>query len=130
MKNIAKPVIISLLAAVFAVTGCHNAETNSNSTVETETPPKPTGSPLVGFAKDLQYIKNGGYTYVWVFSRKDGKPLDKDDSAFLRTNATQVVDWVTTDEGKKVIAGTNFNLEEGNLNLLKKRFVAEDYSAK
>jgi len=99
-------------------------------------PPTPAASataqasPLTGFDKDLQYIRNGGYTYVWVFSRKDHKPLDKDDSAFLRTNAPQVVDWVTTDEGRKVIGGTNFNLEEGNLEALKKRFVAEDYSAK
>ena len=95
----------------------------------TETP-VPQASPLSGFEKDLKYIKDGQYTYVWIFSRKDGKPLDKDDGAFLRTNAPQVVDWVTTDEGKKVIAGTNFNLEEGNLNLLKKRFNAEDYSGK
>jgi len=29
-----------------------------------------------------------------------------------------------------VIAGTNFNLEEGNLEALKKRYVAEDYSNK
>ena len=90
----------------------------------------PQASPLTGFAKDLKYIKDGQYTYIWVFSRKDGKPLDKDDGAFLRTNAPQVVDWVTTEEGKKVIAGTNFNLEEGNLALLKKRFNAEDYSGK
>jgi len=90
----------------------------------------PQSSPLTGFEKDLQYVRNGGYTYVWAFSRKDGKPLDKDDSAFLRTNAPQVVDWVTTNEGKKVIAGTNFNLEEGNLAALKKRFVTEDYSAR
>ena len=90
----------------------------------------PQSSPLTGFARDLQYVKNGGYTYVWAFSRKDGKPLDKDDGAFLRTNAPQVVDWVTTDEGKKVIAGTNFNLEEGNLAALRKRFVTEDYSAR
>ena len=90
----------------------------------------PSASPLTGFAKDLQYIKNGGYTYIWVFSRKDGKPLEKDDSAFLRTNAPQVVDWVTTDEGRKVIGGTNFNLEEGNLEALKKRFVTEDYSGR
>jgi len=87
-------------------------------------------SPLTGFEKDLQYIRNGGYSYVWVFSRKDGKPLDKNDSAFLRTNAPQVVDWVTTDEGRKVIGGTNFNLEEGNLETLKKRFVTEDYTGK
>ena len=63
-------------------------------------------------------------------AEKDGKPLDKDDSAFLRTNAPQVVDWVTTDEGRKVIAGTNFNLEEGNLEALRKRFVAEDYTGR
>jgi hypothetical protein len=85
---------------------------------------------LTGFAKDLQYVRNGGYSYIWVFSRKDGKPLDREDGAFLRTNAPQVVDWVTTEEGRKVIAGTNFNLEEGNLALLKKRFVTEDYSAR
>ena len=87
-------------------------------------------SPLTGFEKDLQYVRNGQYTYIWIFSRKDGKPLDRDDGAFLRTNAPQVVDWVTTDNGRKVIAGTNFNLEEGNLAALKKRFVTEDYSGK
>lgn len=87
-------------------------------------------SPLTGFEKDLQFIRNGQYQYVYVFSRKDGKPLDSQDSAFLRTNAPQVVDWVTTDEGKKVIGGTNFNLEEGNLEKLKKRFVTEDYSGR
>jgi len=102
----------------------------SNSSPTATATPVPLASPLTGFEKDLKYIKDGQYTYIWIFSRKDGKPLDKDDGAFLRTNAPQVVDWVTTDEGKKVIAGTNFNLEEGNLNLLKKRFNAEDYSGK
>jgi hypothetical protein len=119
------------LSLVCALGGCSRPETAGVPTAETtQTPAKPPASPLTGFAKDLQFVKNGQYTYVWVFSRKDGKPLDKDDSAYLRTNAPQVVDWVTTDEGKKVIGGTNFNLEEGNLGLLKKRFVAEDYSAK
>ena len=50
--------------------------------------------------------------------------------ALTRANAPQVVDWVTTDGGKKVIAGTNFDLALGNLELLKKRFVVEDYTAK
>jgi hypothetical protein len=88
----------------------------------------PTSSPLTGFERDLQFIRNGQYTYVFVFSRKDGKPLDKDDAAFLRANAPQVVDWATTDEGKRVIAGTNFDLEKGGMAQLKKRFVVEDYS--
>ena len=108
--------------------GVSTSAPNNNST-----PPPPAASPtasLTRFEQDLQYIRNGQYTYIWVFSRKDGKPLESTDSAFLRTNAPQVVDWVTTDGGKKVIGGTNFNLEEGNLEALKKRYVAEDYSNK
>jgi hypothetical protein len=108
--------------------GTPTATSNSSPTPAASAVPAP--SPLTGFEKDLQYIRNGGYTYVWIFSRKDGKPLDKEDGRFLRTNAPQVVDWVTTEEGRKVIAGTNFNLEEGNLEALKKRFVTEDYTGK
>jgi len=90
----------------------------------------PAPSPKSGFEADLDYVRKGQYTYVWVFSRKDGKQLDKEDGAFLRTNAPQVVDWVTSDEGKKVIAGTNFDLAQGNLELLKKRFNVEDYTGR
>ena len=119
-----------LLVTALLLAGCNGA-TTTPPTVNAPAPsPTTVPSPLTGFEKDLQFIRNGTYTYVWVFSRKDGKPLDKDDGSFLRTNAPQVVDWVTTDEGKKVIGGTNFNLEEGNLELLKKRFVAEDYSGR
>jgi hypothetical protein len=123
------PLALLLLLLLEGCSGSPALSVNSS----TATPPaSPTvePSPLTGLEKDLQYIRNGGYTYVWIFSRKDGKPLDREDSAFLRTNAPQVVDWVTTDEGRKVIGGTNFNLEEGNLEKLKKRFVAEDYSGR
>jgi len=122
-----------LLVVVLFFGACGGGETPANTSSTSSTPagsPVPAASPLTGFEKDLKDLRNGGFTYVWIFSRKDGKPLDKDDSAFLRTNAPQVVDWVITDEGRKVIAGTNFNLEEGNLEILKKRFVAEDYSGR
>ena len=119
-----------ILILVLVLAGCGgSAPSNANSSAAT-TPAGPAPSPLKGFDADLQYIKNGQYTYIWVFSRKDGKPFEPADSIFLRANAPQVVDWVTTDEGRKVIAGTNFNLEEGNLELLKKRYVTEDYSNK
>jgi hypothetical protein len=123
-------VLLIVVASLFA--GCKRSTSDSTEppTYRTQAQASPKPSPLTGFEKDLQFVRNGQYTYVWVFSRKDGKPLDKDDANYLRTNAPQVVDWVTTDEGRKVIAGTNFNLAEGNLNLLKKRFVAEDYSGK
>jgi len=128
-KNSALLILITLLLVGSSQSACRKDDSETTQTAPASSP-KPQASPLVGFAKDLQYIKNGQYTYIWVFSRKDGKPLDKDDSQFLRTNARQVVDWVITDEGKKAIGGTNFNLEEGNLEQLKKRFVAEDYSGK
>ncbi len=124
-------IIISVAAVVFACSfsGCGNGNSGSGSVTPTPAA-SPRAAPLTGFAADLQYIRNGQFTYVWLFSRKDGKPLDKSDGEYLRTNAPQVVDWVKTDEDRKIFAGTNFNLEEGNLNLLRKRFVVEDYSGK
>jgi hypothetical protein len=122
--------LLLVVVLCFGACGGDTPTATSNSSPTPAASAVPAPSPLTGFEKDLQYIRNGGYTYVWIFSRKDGKPLDKEDGRFLRTNAPQVVDWVTTDEGRKVIAGTNFNLEEGNLEALKKRFVTEDYTGK
>lgn len=132
MNNIRFLSVLLFLLLSLSLGACNGTPPASNNTAIPSPSPSPTPqtSPLTGFEKDLQYIRNGQYTYVWVFSRKDRKPLDKDDAAFLRANAPQVVDWVTTDEGRKVIGGTNFNLEEGNLDALKKRFVAEDYSGR
>ena len=121
--------LLILVTPVFAISCNRNAKEGPTAT-ESTTPSAPAASPKTGFDADLEYVKKGQYTYVWVFSRKDDKPLDKDDAAYLRQNAPQVVDWVTTDNGKKVIAGTNFDLAKGNLGLLQKRFVVEDYTNK
>ena len=126
------PGILIAVVLLFARCGGSppNNANNTSTPAETSSQAAPSPSPQTEFEKDLQFIRNGGYTYVYVFSRKDHKPLDPSDSAFLRTNATQIVDWVKTDGGKKVIAGTNFNLEEGNLAALRKRYNVEDYSGK
>lgn len=123
--------MLPFFVAGLTCTGCTSHTTNNtppNGPATTSSSPTPL--PKTGFEADLEYVRKGQYTYMWVFSRKDGKPLDKTDGAYLRTNAPQVVDWVTTDEGRKVIAGTNFDLALGNLELLKKRFIVEDYSGK
>ncbi len=124
-------IILALVIAGVALTSCANGNKSAApASAPTEAQPTPAVSPKTGFEADLDYVRRGQYTYVWVFSRKDGNPLDRNDAAFLRTNAPQVVDWVTTDEGKRVIAGTNFDLTRGPLQLLKKRFNAEDYTGK
>ena len=123
-------VILVMLVAAISLSSCNRGSTNSASpsgTDEAQSAPTP---PKSVFETDLEFVRKGQYTYIWVFSRKDGKTIDKNDGDYLRKNAPQVVDWVMTEEGRKVIAGTNFNLEQGNLGLLKKRFNVEDYSGK
>lgn len=128
-------IVIQLVIGLLLLTGssgCHRAGPDAATAVEetSNSTPRPAASPLSDFEKSLQFVRNGSFTYIYVFSRKDGKPLDSEDGQFLRTNAPQVVDWVTTEDKRKVIGGTNFNLEEGNLNLIKRRLVVEDYSGK
>jgi hypothetical protein len=130
MKRIG-PICPIGLILVLLLGGCgSSAPTNSNTNTSAQAPPSPSPSPLTDFEEALRFVRNGQYTYIYVISRKDGKPLQPDDSAFLKTNAPQFVDTAATKDKTKVVAGTNFNLEEGNLELLKKRFVVEDYSAK
>jgi hypothetical protein len=128
-NNFPITLLLLILAATLAA-ACGGSPSTSNNTPGTSTPVGPAPSPKTGFEADLEYVRKGQYTYVWVFSRKDGKAIDKDDAAFLRTNAPQVVDWVTSEQGKRVIAGTNFDLAQGKLDVLKKRFVVEDYTGK
>src|SRR2546423_15702631 len=90
---------LAVLFAALPLVSCNRSNTNSTTSRTepmTEASPSPTKT---GFESDLDYVRKGQYTYVLVFSRKDGKPLDKNDGAYLRTNAPQVVDWVTTDQG-------------------------------
>src|SRR4051812_16703078 len=130
MKSLYLIALALCLSAGLAGCGGSQNQTANNTSAAASPQPTVQSTPLTDFERDLQFIRNGQFSYVWIFSRKDGKPLDASDSNFLRTNAPQVVDWVQTDQGKKVIAGTNFNLEEGNLSVLRKRFVVEDYTGK
>lgn len=129
LKKPAPPLTVLFLLGSLTLCSCANSKSGSTSgPVTTQATPAP--SPRTEFEEALDFVRKGQYTYVWVLARKDGKPLDSDDGAFLRKTAPQVVDWVTTEKGKRVIAGTNFNLEEGNLEVLKKRYDVEDYTGK
>lgn len=121
--------IVVAIVASFSSLACHRRAATEDETPDTSTY-RPEATPATQFERDLKYIRDGHFAYVWVFSRKDGKPLASEDSEALRTNAPKVVDWVTTDEKKKVIAGSNFPIEGPQLAALQKRFNIEDYTGK
>lgn len=125
-----RPIGLIFVLILGACGGGAPATSNTNTNTAPATPAGPSPSPLSDFEEALRFVRNGQYTYIYVFSRKDGKPLQPEDSDYLKTNAPQLVDKAATKDKTKVVGGTNFNLEEGNLELLKKRFVVEDYSAK
>ena len=129
---IAKASLLPLLAVlfVFLMSAACSSPESSQPGESSAAQPFPTASPKSDFERALQFIRNGQYSYVWVVSRADGKPLDVDDANFLRQTAPQVVDWVRTDDGKRAIGGTNFDLEQGGMPALRKRFVVEDFTGK
>jgi hypothetical protein len=104
--------------------------TSNDQTPDTSTYRPPAATPATQFERDMKFIRDGHFSHVWVFSRKDGKELTKEDSDALRTSAPKIVEWVTTDGNKKVIGGANFEIDPKNLAVLQKRFNVEDYSGK
>jgi hypothetical protein len=129
MSDRSSPTLLMVLLLIF-LPACRsgNETTQSNAPEAAQSVPSP--SPKSAFERDLQFIRNGQFNYVWVFSRADGKPIDRDDANFLRQSAPQLIDLVITDEGKRVIGGTNFDLEQGPMLELRKRFVVEDFTGK
>ena len=118
-----------LLALALLFFGC-NRSTPETANSEPLPSPLPTSTPLDDFEEALRFVRNGQFTYIWVFTRKDGKPFDAEDGAMLRTRARQIVDFPMTDDKKKGVAGTNFPFEEADLVELRKRYIIEDYSNK
>jgi hypothetical protein len=124
-----KFLVIVLLALMFS--GCNRSTSETSVSNPTPLPSAlPTSTPLNDFDEALQFIKNGQFTYIWVFTRKDGKPFDPADSVILQTRARQIVDFTMTKDRKRGVAGSNFPFDDADLVELKKRYVIEDYSAR
>lgn len=88
-------------------------------------------SPAVSnFEKDIESMRTAEYSYVYVYRRTDGGPLDAEDKAFLSANIPSEVNRrILSDEGKAVIIGSNFLIPEETKKTLGQRFAVEDRSA-
>jgi hypothetical protein len=130
MKRLTRLIVLTAMVTLTALafTGCRRGASSNDETPDTSTY-RPEATPATQFERDMQYVRGAHFAHVWIFSRKDGKELTKEDSEALRTNAPKVVDWVKTDQNR-VIAGSNFPLEGPQLEALQKRFNIEDYTGK
>src|SRR5262245_48182001 len=129
MKRLTRLIVLTVIATSTAIsfTACRRSA-SSDETPDTSTY-RPESTPATQVERDLKYVRDAHFAHVWVFARKDGKELTKEDSEALRTNAPKVVDWVKTDQNR-VIAGSNFPLEAAQLAALQKRFNIQDYSGR
>lgn len=100
---------------------------------EPVSPPTVTSSPKAQtpFESDLDFVRTGKFTYVFVFSRKDGGVFSSQDIDHLKANSPKETNqWVFTDGRKRVIAGTNFEFKQEHFDALVERFNVEDMSGK
>ena len=115
------------LAIILALTGCRRPATSQEETPDTSNY-RPIATPATDFEQKLKMIRDGGFRYVWVFTRLDGKEFTHEDTEILHANAPKVVDWVGTDDKKTFIAGSNVGIAPENAPEMKKRYKIEDYS--
>lgn len=120
-----------LIVLTFLLSGCSGSTSETSVSNPTPLPSAlPTSTQLNDFDEALRFVKNGQFTYIWVFTRKDGKPFDPADSVILKTRARQIVDFTMTKDRKRGVAGSNFPFEDADLVELQKRYLIEDYSAR
>ena len=118
------------MAASTIFGGCNRAgsEAVNNSAPASAASPR---KPLTAFERDLEYVRTGRFTNIYVIARQDNAVLNKEDITYLKENTPRETNqWVSTEENRRVIAGTNFPFTPEHLDALRKRFIVEDYSGK
>src|SRR5436190_23945858 len=124
-----KPFLILIVILIsISSTACHRAASNDETPDNSTYRPLPT--PATEFEQKLKLARDAHFKYVWLFTRKDEKEFTSEDRELLHTNAPKVVDWIGMDDKKKFFAGSNFEIDPKNLEVLQKRYKIEDYSGK
>ncbi|HXT61791.1 MAG TPA: hypothetical protein VN696_02025 [Pyrinomonadaceae bacterium] len=123
-------ILVTIVFASFALAACHHNVAPATDNTPDTSAYRPLATPATEFEQKLKFIRDGGFRYVWVFRRLDGKEFTHEDTEMLHTNAPKVVDWIGTDDRKTYIAGSNVGIPPENEPELKKRYKIEDHSGK
>jgi len=132
-KSGIKKSLSSGFVAAFVVVLLFIAPAGCGKKTESTTPPVATASPKpqTPFERDLDYVRQGQFTYVFIFSRKDGANFTNDDIAYLKGNSPpETNQWISTEGGRRIIAGTNFEFKQEHFDALNMRFTIENFSGK
>jgi len=121
-----------LMLLAFSLNGCKKSDSGSASG-SGSAPSKPAPTPRTDFEQKLDYVRNGQFNHIYVFSRKDGAAFDREDVEYLTANSPvgeKTNMRVKTDDGRRVVIGTNFEYEAAQFEALSKRFNIEDYTGR
>ena len=125
--------LLGLAALVFALSmgSCtpnqRIIESNAERAPESAPESHPIAPPKI--EDDIAAMKTADFNFIFVFRRKDGGELDKDDRAFMNghipyeINRKQIVDG-----GKALLIGSNYRVPADDFKALKERFLFEDFS--
>ena len=123
-------IFINILIVIFLMSGlaCQSASKESNNATNQNANSVKKAD---DFSERLKAVQDVNFDYIYAFRRKDGSEIDKDDKTFVKQNAPFATNqWVLTNDGKVVIAGSNYKFTAENLENLRNRFNVEDYSTK
>ena len=122
-----------ILASAFTG-GCRKSSDSVNRSNSAQGQARSAPTPKrTDFEEKLQYVRDGQFNHIYVFTRKGGGAFDKDDVAYLTANSPvgeKTNMRVKTDDGQRVVIGTNFEYTQEQFDVLGKRFNIEDYTGK
>lgn len=114
--------VVALLLLAVVSGGCKRSGSSQEGAAGNKPP---------AFERDLASVQRNNFQKVYVISRPDGGALDADDKAYLKTNMPiETTMRILTDENRRLIVGTNFDLKPEHFDALNRRFRVEDYTGR
>ena len=131
MKRISKLFFSGVfLVSLSFFAACEPAPSMMNNKATPAPPPNVESTEkLPSLERELKDMETAGFKILYVFKRKDGGVLTREDKNYLSANRpVEANRFVLTDDEKAIVAGSNFPFSTENLDAIRKRLVVEDHS--
>lgn len=120
-----KRTFLALAACLFAGCGANDNILRSGKSDPAGTNATATKA---SFESDLESMRTANFAFIYVLRRKDGGPIDPEDRSSIRVHTMQTNRRVSSDDGKAVIIGSNFQIAAHDMAAIYQRFAVENYS--